>query len=152
MKRRLPVMLVLGFVVGLGLASRAYDGLFPNALGKYPGRSLDGGLLPRVEAGGTRYGALEIGPDGSGAVLRGRVPAVVPRALAGRDPRHSFRALAVGFDLQPNGSCGLHDGRRRGVPHRSFSGTTWSVVGAWGLTQGTAMLVPPQNNRRSSVG
>ena len=40
MKRRLPVMLVLGFVVGLGLASRAYDGLFPNALGKYPGDAL----------------------------------------------------------------------------------------------------------------
>ena len=40
MQQRLPVMLVLGFVVGLGLASRAYDGLFPNALGKYPGDAL----------------------------------------------------------------------------------------------------------------
>ena len=40
MQQRLPVMLVLGFVVGLGWASRAYDGLFPNALGKYPGDAL----------------------------------------------------------------------------------------------------------------
>ena len=40
MQQRLPVMLVLAFVVGLGWASRAYDGLFPNALGKYPGDAL----------------------------------------------------------------------------------------------------------------
>ena len=40
MQQRLPVMLVLGFVVGLGWASRAYDGLFPNALEKYPGDAL----------------------------------------------------------------------------------------------------------------
>ena len=40
MQPLLPVMLVLAFVVGLGLASRAYDGLFPNALGKYPGDAL----------------------------------------------------------------------------------------------------------------
>ena len=32
MQQRLPVMLVLGIVVGLGWASRAYDGLIPNAL------------------------------------------------------------------------------------------------------------------------
>ena len=40
MQQRLPVMLVLAFVVGLGLASRTYDGLFPNALEKYPGDAL----------------------------------------------------------------------------------------------------------------
>jgi hypothetical protein len=40
MQQRLPVMLVLGVVIGLGLASRAYDGLFPNALEKYPGDAL----------------------------------------------------------------------------------------------------------------
>ena len=40
MQQRLPVMVALGGVIGLGLASRAYDGLFPNALGKYPGDAL----------------------------------------------------------------------------------------------------------------
>jgi len=40
MQQRLPVMVALGFVVGLGLASRADDGLFPNALEKYPGDAL----------------------------------------------------------------------------------------------------------------
>ena len=40
MKRQLPVMLFLAFVVGLGLASRAYGGLFPQMLGKYPGDAL----------------------------------------------------------------------------------------------------------------
>ena len=40
MQQRLPVMVALGVVIGLGLASRAYDGLFPNALGKYPGDAL----------------------------------------------------------------------------------------------------------------
>ena len=40
MKRRLPVMQALALVIGLGLASRTYDGLFPNALGKYPGDAL----------------------------------------------------------------------------------------------------------------
>ena len=40
MQQRLPVMVALGVVIGLGLASRTYDGLFPNALGKYPGDAL----------------------------------------------------------------------------------------------------------------
>ena len=40
MQQRLPVMQALAVVIGLGLASRAYDGLFPNALGKYPGDAL----------------------------------------------------------------------------------------------------------------
>ena len=40
MKRQLPVMLFLAFVVGVGLASRKYDGLFPQMLGKYPGDAL----------------------------------------------------------------------------------------------------------------
>jgi len=40
MQQRLPVMVALGAVIGLGLASRTYDGLFPNALGKYPGDAL----------------------------------------------------------------------------------------------------------------
>ena len=40
MQQRLPVMVALAVVIGLGLASRAYDGLFPNALGKYPGDAL----------------------------------------------------------------------------------------------------------------
>ena len=40
MQQRLPVMVALVVVIGLGLASRAYDGLFPNALGKYPGDAL----------------------------------------------------------------------------------------------------------------
>ena len=40
MQQRLPVTVALGVVIGLGLASRTYDGLFPNALGKYPGDAL----------------------------------------------------------------------------------------------------------------
>jgi hypothetical protein len=40
MQQRLPVMVALGVVIGLGLASRTYDGLFPNALEKYPGDAL----------------------------------------------------------------------------------------------------------------
>ena len=40
MQQRLPVMVALGGVIGLGLASRTYDGLFPNALEKYPGDAL----------------------------------------------------------------------------------------------------------------
>ena len=40
MQQRLPVMVALGVVIGLGLASRTYDGLFPNAFGKYPGDAL----------------------------------------------------------------------------------------------------------------
>ena len=40
MHQRLPVMQALGVVIGLGLASRTYDGLFPNALEKYPGDAL----------------------------------------------------------------------------------------------------------------
>jgi len=40
MQQRLPVMVALGAVIGLGLASRTYDGLFPNALEKYPGDAL----------------------------------------------------------------------------------------------------------------
>ncbi len=40
MQQRLPVMVALGGVIGLGLGSSAYDGLFPNALGKYPGDAL----------------------------------------------------------------------------------------------------------------
>ena len=40
MQQRLPVMVALGGVIGLGWASRVYDGLFPNALGKYPGDAL----------------------------------------------------------------------------------------------------------------
>jgi hypothetical protein len=40
MQQRLPVMVALGVVIGLGLASRTYDGLFPNALGKYTGDAL----------------------------------------------------------------------------------------------------------------
>jgi len=33
-------MLALGFVVGLGLTSRRYGGLFPQGLGQYPGDAL----------------------------------------------------------------------------------------------------------------
>ena len=40
MKRQLPVMLFLAFVVGVGLASRKYEGVFPRVLGKYPGDAL----------------------------------------------------------------------------------------------------------------
>jgi len=40
MQQRLPVMVALGVVIGLGLVSRTYDGLFPNALEKYPGDAL----------------------------------------------------------------------------------------------------------------
>jgi len=40
MDRRLRVLAALAFVVGVGLASRRYDGLFPRMLGKYPGDAL----------------------------------------------------------------------------------------------------------------
>lgn len=40
MGHRLRVLAGLGLVIGLGLASRKYDGLFPRALGKYPGDAL----------------------------------------------------------------------------------------------------------------
>ena len=40
MGHRLRVLAALVLVIGLGLASRAYEGLFPRALGKYPGDAL----------------------------------------------------------------------------------------------------------------
>lgn len=40
MGHRLRVLAALVLVIGLGLASRAYDGLFIRALGKYPGDAL----------------------------------------------------------------------------------------------------------------
>ncbi len=40
MDRRLRVLAALIVVVGVGLASRRYDGLFPRMLGKYPGDAL----------------------------------------------------------------------------------------------------------------
>lgn len=40
MDHRLRVLVALVLVIGLGLASRKYDGLFPRVLGKYPGDAL----------------------------------------------------------------------------------------------------------------
>ena len=73
MDRRLRVLAALVLVVGVGLASRRYDGLFPRMLGKYPGDALWTVaaylgwklVLPSMGPRGLRGG------DGVGAVVPG---------------------------------------------------------------------------------
>lgn len=40
MRNRIKVTIVLALVIALGIASRKYPGIFPEALGKYPGDAL----------------------------------------------------------------------------------------------------------------
>jgi len=67
MDRRLRALAALILVVGVGLASRRYDGLFPRILGKYPGDA----LWTMAAYLGWKLALPSMGPRGLGVMALG---------------------------------------------------------------------------------